>query len=55
MTITNEHYFGQIGIPLESFHTLEVQQEQFMYMLMDTLGKPLARIDVSTTRMSDHL
>lgn len=38
MHIMNTEYFGQLMVPLESYHSLSIEKEQFIYMLIETLG-----------------
>ncbi|XP_052789249.1 glycosyltransferase 25 family member-like isoform X2 [Mya arenaria] len=37
MHVLNTEHFGQINIPLESYHNLMIEREQFMYALVETL------------------
>ncbi|KAL4219684.1 hypothetical protein ACF0H5_022254 [Mactra antiquata] len=37
--VINTEHFGQIPIPLEEHHSLSVEQEQFMYMRIETIDK----------------
>lgn len=38
MHIINSENFGQLMVPLESYHSLSIEKEQFIYMLIETLG-----------------
>ena len=34
----NLEHFGQIMVPLEEYHTLQIDKDQFVYMQIEALG-----------------
>ena len=39
MHVLNTEYFGQVMIPLDWHHSLQLEEQQFSYMRNEALGK----------------
>ena len=42
MHVLNTEYFGQVMIPLDWHHNIHLEEEQFLYMRNEALGKTLS-------------
>ena len=42
MHVLNTEYFGQVMIPLDWHHNIHLEEEQFLYMRNEALGKTIS-------------